>query len=72
MAEMLSELRSSCPSASPAPGLLLPLVRLAYVDAAWRQLSRRSANPARRWGFLREDINNLRWLNENAGLIAAL
>jgi hypothetical protein len=70
MAEMLSEMRSVCPSATPTPGLLLPLMRLAYLDAARRQLIRRNTKRATRWGFLREDIQNLRWLEENAGLIA--
>jgi hypothetical protein len=70
MAEMFVELRSVCPAASPPSALLLPLLRLAYVDAAWRQLRRRRANPARGWGYLRYDIENLRWLNENGRLIS--
>ena len=70
MAEISSELRSVCPAASPVPTLLLPLLRLAYLDASWRRLDRRRANPARGWGYLREDVENLRWLTENAGLVA--
>ena len=72
MAEMLHELRSVCPAASPAPGLLLPLVRLAYLDAARRQLVRRITRVVPRWGFLRQDVENLHWLDENAELIADL
>jgi hypothetical protein len=70
MAEVSSELRSVCPAASPAPALLLPLLRLAYLDAAWQRLDKRRANPARGWGYLREDVENLRWLKENAELAA--
>jgi hypothetical protein len=68
--EMLGELRSVCPQAAPPQALLLPLLRLAYIDAAWRQLSRRRANPVRGWGYLRDDLENLRWLDENGRLIA--
>jgi len=50
--------------------LLLPLLRLAYLDAAWQRLDKRRANPARGWGYLREDVENLRWLKENARLAA--
>jgi hypothetical protein len=70
MAELLGELRSVCPAASPPSALLLPLLRLAYVDAAWRQLRRRRANPTCGWGYLRDDIENLLWLDENGRLIA--
>ena len=70
IAKMSAELRSVCPAASPAPDLLLPMLQLAYIDAAWRQLCKRRLNPARGWGYLKDDIENLRWLNENARLIA--
>jgi Phosphotransferase enzyme family len=67
---MSGELRSVCLAASPAAAMLLPLLRLAYLDAAWRQLGRRRTNSARGWGYLRGDIENLRWLKENARLVA--
>jgi Ser/Thr protein kinase RdoA (MazF antagonist) len=70
MHDMAGEIRCVCPSACPPPALLLPLVRLVYVDAAWRQLEQRRINPHRGWGFLREDLRNLAWLNTNWELLA--
>jgi len=70
MQVMVNELRHCSPALSPPPGLTLPLLRLAYLDAVRRQLAARRQNPVRRWGFLREDLTNLRWLDANASSIA--
>ena len=72
MREIVDGLRHSCPSLSSAPGLTLPLLRVAYLDAVRRQLRARKQNPVRRWGFLKEDINNLRWLDHHDALIAEI
>jgi hypothetical protein len=70
MQVMVNELRQCSPALSPPPGLTLPLLRLAYLDAGRRQLAARRQNPLRRWGFLREDLRNLHWLDSHASSIA--
>jgi hypothetical protein len=72
MQEILDGLRRSCPPLSPAAGLTVPLLRLAYLDAIRRQLQKRKGNPIRRWGFLKEDMNNLCWLDHHESLIAGI
>jgi hypothetical protein len=72
MREMVDGLRRSCPPLSPATGFTVPLLRLAYLDAARRQLQARKENPVRRWSFLKEDMNNLRWLDRHESLIAGI
>lgn len=57
---------------SPPPGLTLPLLRVSYLDTVRRQLAARKQNPVRRWGFLREDLRNLRWLDGHASSVAAI
>jgi hypothetical protein len=70
MQAMVDELRYRSPELSPPPGLILPLLRLAYLDTVRRQLAARRQNPVRRWGFLREDLRNLRWLDDHASSVA--
>jgi Phosphotransferase enzyme family len=70
MRVMADGLRHCSPPLSPPPGLTVPLLRLAYLDAARRQLAARRENPVRRWGFLRENLKDLRWLDDHAASIA--
>ena len=70
--EIVDGLRRSSPSLSPPPGFTLPLLRLAYLDAVRRQLHARKQNPVRRWGFLKEDVENLRWLDHHESSIAGI
>lgn len=70
MQAMVDELRHLSPALSPPPGLTLPLLRLAYLDAVRRQLAARRQIPERRWGFLRQDLRNLRWLDDQASSVA--
>jgi hypothetical protein len=70
MQVMANELRHCSAALSPPVGLTLPLLRLAYLDAVRRQLATRRQNPVRRWGFLREDLRNLHWLDDHASSIA--
>jgi hypothetical protein len=72
MREVVDGLRRSCPQLSLPAGLTAPLLRLAYLDAIRRQLQARKANPIRRWGFLKEDMNNLCWLDHHESLIAGI
>lgn len=72
MQTMVNELRHSSPALSPPPRLTLPLLRLAYLDAIRRQLAARRQNPVRRWGFLKEDLRNLRWLDAQASSMAEI
>ena len=72
MRVMIDGIRRGAPSLSPPPGLTLPLLRLAYLDAARRQLAARRQNPVRRWGFLRENLKDLRWLDDHAASIAGI
>jgi hypothetical protein len=70
--EITDGLRRHCPPLSSAPGFTLPLLRLGYLDAARRQLRARQQNPIRRWGFLKDDMNNLRWLDNHESLIVGI
>ena len=70
--EMVDGLRNCCPPLSSPAGQTLPLLRLAYLDAARRQLQARKENPVRRWSFLKQDIANLHWLDRHETLLAGI